>query len=94
MNHDAAIRLIEETLDRPFDEGRFAHFASNLLNEIDRSKATGLVEWPFPAAACHTTPLSIFKCRKTPCIPRLASFLLAMRLVDGTVKLRNLQQTR
>jgi len=42
LNHDAAIHLINETFDRPFEEGRFAHFVSNLLNEIDRGKATGL----------------------------------------------------
>ena len=39
MNRDAAIQLISQTFDNPFDEKQFGRLASNILNEVDRSKA-------------------------------------------------------
>jgi hypothetical protein len=39
MNRDAAIHLISQTFDDSFDEVQFGRLASNLLNEVDRSKS-------------------------------------------------------
>jgi hypothetical protein len=39
MDQQAAKRLIEDTFNQPFDEGRFRHFAINLLNNVDEGKA-------------------------------------------------------
>ena len=39
MNRDAAIQLISQTFDNPFDEKQFGRLTSNILNEVDRSKA-------------------------------------------------------
>ncbi len=39
MDKQAAIKLITQTFDAPFDEQRFANFARNLFNQIDESKA-------------------------------------------------------
>jgi type I restriction-modification system DNA methylase subunit len=39
MDQQAAKRLIENTFSQPFDEGRFRHFAINLLNNVDEGKA-------------------------------------------------------
>ena len=39
MDKQAAINLISNTFNCPFDENRFSNFARNLLNDIDESKA-------------------------------------------------------
>lgn len=39
MQREDAKRLIEETFDYAFDADRFRHFAKNLLNDLDESKA-------------------------------------------------------
>lgn len=39
MDRQAAINLISNTFNCPFDENRFSNFARNLFNEIDESKA-------------------------------------------------------
>ena len=39
MNRDAAVRLITQTFDNPFDETQFENLVVNLLNKVDRSKA-------------------------------------------------------
>ncbi|GAJ12019.1 unnamed protein product, partial [marine sediment metagenome] len=38
MDKQAAINLISNTFNCPFDENRFSNFARNLLNDIDESK--------------------------------------------------------
>ncbi len=39
MDRQEAVRLIEETFNKPFDEWQFRYFVKNLLNEIDESKS-------------------------------------------------------
>jgi type I restriction-modification system DNA methylase subunit len=39
MDQQAAKRLIEDTFNQPFDQGRFRHLAINLLNNVDEGKA-------------------------------------------------------
>lgn len=39
MDKQAAAKIIKDTFERPFDRGQFVHFAKNLLNKIDESKA-------------------------------------------------------
>jgi len=39
MDKQAAIKIIRDTFENPFDKGRFVHFAKNLLNKIDEEKA-------------------------------------------------------
>lgn len=39
MDRQAALKLITQTFDAPFDAGRFTYFARNLLNKFDESKA-------------------------------------------------------
>jgi len=39
MDRSAAVHLIEDTFQRPFDEGRFKKFARELFNHLDDSKA-------------------------------------------------------
>ncbi len=39
MHVEEAKRLIRETFQNSFDEGRFRHFAKNLFNDLDESKA-------------------------------------------------------
>ena len=38
MNNELAKSLLVDTFDAPFDEGRFNHFALNLLNDVDTGK--------------------------------------------------------
>jgi len=40
MDRKQAAMIIEETFTSPFDEGRFTHFARNLLNSLDESEFT------------------------------------------------------
>ena len=39
MDKQAAAKIIKDTFEKPFDRGQFVHFAKNLLNKIDESKA-------------------------------------------------------
>jgi len=39
MEKSSAIRLLTDTLQRPFDEAQFRQFARNLVNDLDESKA-------------------------------------------------------
>ncbi len=39
MDRQAAIRLIGDTFNFPFDEGRFRNFAINLLNDVNEQKS-------------------------------------------------------
>ena len=39
MDRQSATRLIGDTFNFPFDEGRFRNFAINLLNDVDEEKA-------------------------------------------------------
>jgi hypothetical protein len=39
MEKSIAIRLLTDTLQRPFDEAQFRQFARNLVNDLDESKA-------------------------------------------------------
>jgi len=39
VNRDEAQRIVRETLQNPFDKGRFRYFTKNLLGAIDESKA-------------------------------------------------------
>ena len=38
MDKQAAIKIIRDTFEKPFDEGRFIHFSKNLVNYLDASK--------------------------------------------------------
>jgi len=38
MDKQAAIKIIRDTFEKPFDEGRFIHFSKNLVNYLDTSK--------------------------------------------------------
>jgi len=42
IDKQAATKIIRETFEKPFDKGRFAYFAKNLLNKIDESKVLHL----------------------------------------------------
>jgi len=37
MDKQAAIKIIRDTFEKPFDEGRFIHFSKNLVNYLDTS---------------------------------------------------------
>ena len=39
MDQQTAKRLVEGTFNQPFDEGRFRHFAINLLSNVNEEKA-------------------------------------------------------
>jgi len=39
MDKQAAAKLIRDTLEKPFEKGRFVYFMKNLLNKIDENKA-------------------------------------------------------
>ena len=39
MDKQSAAKIIRDTFQNPFDKGRFVHFAKNLLNRIDETKA-------------------------------------------------------
>ena len=38
MDRQTAVRLIENTFNHPFDEGRFRYFVRNLFNNLDEFK--------------------------------------------------------
>ena len=38
MNKQTAIKIIRDTFEKPFDEGRFINFSKNLVNYLDTSK--------------------------------------------------------
>lgn len=38
MNKQTAIKIIRDTFEKLFDEGRFIHFSKNLVNYLDTSK--------------------------------------------------------
>lgn len=42
MNRDAAIHLITQTFDHPFDENQFENLVVNLLNQVRRDRRFGL----------------------------------------------------
>ena len=58
MGKQAAVGIIGDTFENPFDKGRFVHFAKNLLNKIDEIKA-------FPIIQGHYIPESFRDCVKT-----------------------------
>ncbi len=39
MDKQTAVGIIRDAFENPFDKGRFVHFAKNLLNKIDETKA-------------------------------------------------------
>lgn len=44
MNRDEAQKIVRETLQNPFDKGKFRYFIKNLLSRIDESKAFPILQ--------------------------------------------------
>jgi|GEM_PF-5895293 len=46
MDKDQAQRIVRETLESPFDKGRFTYFIKNLLNSIEEAPCIRVICFP------------------------------------------------
>jgi len=53
MDKQAAVRIIKDTFESPFDKLRFVYFIKNLLNKIDETKAFPIIQGNYIPESFH-----------------------------------------